>query len=147
MHDDNNHRVSVRNCRKPFTRTYLMLTKRFRGLEPRPSQSSGLEVCRTRMAMVGRWIKAMIKNDRWAVTHSQVMEQKVEPIITGLPLKFTIECISYECLQSVCKNKYFITCMRVVYIGTSMFVKMYWFWILSLPPHLLIATGQCLVWI
>ena len=53
------------------------------------------------------------------------MEQKAEPVTTGLPLEFTIECINYEYLQSVCKNKYFITCTKVVYIGTSMFVEMY----------------------
>ena len=35
---------------------------------PRPSQSSGLEVSGTRVAMAGRWIKVMIKNDGWAVT-------------------------------------------------------------------------------
>ena len=112
---------------------------------PRPSQSSGLEVCGTRMAMVGRWIKVTIKNNGWAVTHSWVMEQKVEPITTGLPLKCTIECISYEYLQSVCKIKYFITCTKVVYIGAGVFVKMHQFWILSFPPQLLTATGWCFV--
>ena len=61
----------------------------------------------------------MIKNDGWAVTYSWVVEQKVEPITTGLPSEFTIECISYEYLQSICKNKYFITCMKVAYIDAS----------------------------
>ena len=63
------------------------------------------------------------------------MERKAEPITMRLPSEFTIECISYEYLQSVCKIKYFITCMKVAYIGTSVFVKMYQFWILSsFPP-------------
>ena len=101
---------------------------------PRPSQSSGLEVCRTRTAMVGRWIKVTIKNDEWAVAHFWVMEQKAEPVTTGSPSEWTIECIRYEYLQSVCKMKYFITCTKVVYIGAGMFVKMYQFWILSSPP-------------
>ena len=34
-----------------------------------------------------------------------------------------IECINYEYLQSVCKNKYFITCTKVVYISMGVFVK------------------------
>ena len=115
---------------------------------PRPSQSSGLEVCGTRAAMVGRWIKVKIKNDGWAVTPFRVMEQKAEPITTGLPSEQITECINYEYLQSVCKNKYFITCTKVVYISMGVFVKMYQFWILSSPPpHLLTATGWCLVWI
>ena len=101
---------------------------------PGLSQSSGLEVCGMRVAMVGRQIKVTIKNDGWAVTSFQAMEQKAEPVTTGLPSEQTIECINYEYLQSVCKNKYFITCMKVVYIGTGMFVKMHWFWILSSPP-------------
>ena len=62
------------------------------------------------------------------------MEQKAEPVTTGFPSEFTIECISYEYLQSVCKNKYFITCMKVAHTGASVFVKMYQFWILSFPP-------------
>ena len=59
------------------------------------------------------------------------MEQKAEPITMGSPSEFTIECISYE---YICKNKYFITCTKVAYIGMSMFAKMYRFWILSFPP-------------
>ena len=35
MHNNDNHRVSVRNYRKPFTKTCLMLAKRFRGPEPK----------------------------------------------------------------------------------------------------------------
>ena len=90
---------------------------------PQPSQSSGLEVCGTRAAMVGRWIKVMIKNDGWAVTPFWVMECKAEPITTGLPSERITECINYEYLQSICKNKYFITCTKVVYISLSVFVK------------------------
>ena len=97
---------------------------------PRPSQSGGLEVCGTRVAMVGRQIKVTIKNDGWAVTPFQVMEQNMEPITTGSPLEQTIECIKYEYLQSICKNKYFITCMKVLYIGTGVFVNFGFF----LPP-------------
>ena len=100
----------------------------------RPSQSSGLEVCRTRMAMVSKWIEVTIKNDGWAVTHSWVMEHKAEPVAMGLPSEWTIECISYEYLQSICKIKYFITCTKVLHMGAGVFVKMYWFWILSSPP-------------
>ena len=62
------------------------------------------------------------------------MEQKAEPLTMGSPSEFTIECISYEYLQSVCKNKYFITCTKLAYIGMSVFVKRYQFWILSFPP-------------
>ena len=63
------------------------------------------------------------------------MEQKTEPVTMGSPLECTIECISYGYLQPICKIKYFITCMKVVYIGMGVFVKMYQFWILSsLPP-------------
>ena len=134
MHNNDNHRVSVGNWRKHFTKTCLMLAKSLGFQRPRPSQSSGLEVCGTRMAMVGRWIKVTIKNEGWAVTHFWVMEQKTEPVTMGSPLEWTIECISYEYLQSICKIKYFITCTKVVYIGAGMFVKMYQFWILSSPP-------------
>ena len=103
----------------------------------RPSQSSSLEVCRTRAAMVSRWIKVTIKNDGWAVTSFQVMERKAEPITTGLPSEQITECINYEYPQFVWENKYFITCTKVVYISTGVFVKMYRFWILSsLPPPL-----------
>ena len=59
------------------------------------------------------------------------MEQGAEPVTMGLPSEQTIECINHECLQSICKNKYFIACTKVVYIGTGVFVKMYRFWILS----------------
>ena len=90
---------------------------------PRLSQSSGLEICGTRVAMVSRWIKVTIKNDGWAVTPFWVMEQKAEPITTGSPSEWTIECINYEYLQYICKNKYFITCTKAVYIGMGMFVK------------------------
>ena len=114
---------------------------------PRPSQSSGLEVSRTRVAMVSRQIKVTIKNDGWAVTPFWVMEWKAEPVTMGSPLEWITECINYEYLQSICKNKYFITCMKVVYISMGVFVKMYRFWILSSPPHLLTATRWCLVWI
>ena len=69
------------------------------------------------------------------------MEQKAEPVTMGLPSKFTIECISYEYLQSICKNKYFITCTKVAYIGVSVFVKMHQFWILSPPPTCLQLLG------
>ena len=62
------------------------------------------------------------------------MEQKAEIVTMGLPSEQTIECINYESLQSVCKNKYFITCTKVVYISMSMFVKIHQFWILSFPP-------------
>ena len=58
----------------------------------------------------------------------------MEPIAMGSPSEFTIECISYEYLQSICKIKYFITCTKVVYIGAGMFVKMHQFWILSFSP-------------
>ena len=108
---------------------------------PRLSQSSGLEVHGTRAAMVGRWIKVMIKNDRWAVTPVWVMEQKAEPVTTGSPSGWITECINYEYPQSICKNKYFITCAKVVYISTGVFVKMYWFWILSSPPPCLQLLG------
>ena len=115
---------------------------------PRPSQSSGLEVHRTRVAMVSRWIKVMIKNDGWAVTPFWVMEWKVEPVTMGLLSERITECINYEYLQSVCENKYFITCTKEVYISMGVFVKRHWFWILSSPPpHSLKATGWCLVWI
>ena len=53
------------------------------------------------------------------------MEQKVEPVTMGSPSERTIECISYEYLQSICKNKYFITCMNIEYISMGMFVKMH----------------------
>ena len=62
------------------------------------------------------------------------MEQKAEPITMGLPSECMIGGISYEYLQSICKIKYFTTCMKVVYIDTSMFVRMHQFWILSSPP-------------
>ena len=114
---------------------------------PWPSQSSGSEVSGTRAAMAGRQIKVMIKNDGWAVTPFWVMERKAEPVTTGSPLKWITECINYKYPQSVCENKYFITCTKVVDISMSVFVKMYRFWILSSPPHLLTATGWCLVWI
>ena len=97
---------------------------------PSPSQSRGLEVSGTRAAMVGRQIKVTIKNDGWAVTPFQVMEQKVELVTMGLPPEWTIECITQGYPQSVCKNKYFITCTKVVDISMSVFVKMYQFWIL-----------------
>ena len=108
----------------------------FRAQSPRLSQSSGLEVHGTRAAMVSRQIKVTIKNDGWAITPFWVMEQKAEPITMGSPSEQITECINYEYLQSVCKNKYFITCTKVVYISTGMFVKMYRFWILSSPPPL-----------
>ena len=98
---------------------------------PRLSQSSGLEVSGTRAAMAGRWIKVTIKNDGWAVTPFWVMERKAEPITTWSPSEWITECINYEYLQSVCN---LITCMKVVDISMGVFVKMYWFWILSSPP-------------
>ena len=117
---------------------------------PRPSQSSGLEVCGTRTAMVSRWIRVTIKNDGWAVAHLWIMEQKAEPVSMRSPSEWTIECISYEYLQSICKIKYFITCTKVVCVGMGMFVKMHRFWILSsLPPPPLFAYSYwvVLVWI
>ena len=147
MCDDDNHRVGVRNHRKCFTKNAWCWLRGLGVQSPRPSQSSGLEVCGTRAAMVGRRIKVTIKNDGWAATAFRVMEWKVEPVTTGSPTERAIERINYEYLQSVCKNKYFITCTKVVYVGMGVFVKMHWFWILSSPPHLLTATGWCLVWI
>ena len=114
---------------------------------PRPSQSSGLEVSRTRTAMAGRQIKVTIKNDGWAVTPFRVMEWKAEPVTIGSPLEWITECINYEYPQSVCKNKYFITCTKVVYISTGVFVKNVSILDSFFPPHLLTATGCCLVWI
>ena len=148
MHNSDNHRVSVGNCWEHFTRHACCWLRGLGAQSPRPSQSSGLEVSRTRAAMVSRQIKVTIKTDRWAVTPFWVMEQKMEPVTMGLLLEWITECINYEYLQSICKNKYFITCTKVVYISTDVFVKMYWFWILSSPPpFLLTATGWCLVWI
>ena len=115
---------------------------------PRPSQSSILEVCGTRAAMVSRQIKVTIKNDGWAVIPFWVMEQKAEPITTGSPSEWIIECINYEYPQSICKNKYFITCTKVVYkhgcVCKNVLILDSFF---PPPPHLLTATGWCLVWI